>query len=144
MNYPVHILLVEDNDGDAYLTMEAIKDGNLNVKQSRVKDGQEAIDFLQKTGSFSNSERPDLVLLDINLPKVDGLEVLSFIKNSDDFRLIPVVMLTTSSAESDIYKSYSGHANCYIVKPININKFMEVVKLVEDFWLNVVTLHAKK
>lgn len=139
----INILLVEDNQGDVVLTMEALEEGRIHNVVTVVKDGQEAIDYLSKSGSFANSTLPDLVLLDINLPKVDGKEVLSFIKTDPKLKRIPVVMLTTSSSEKDVIESYESYANCYITKPVDVNKFFEVVKTIEDFWISIVKLPSR-
>lgn len=136
----VKLLLVEDNEGDIILTLEALKDGKLKNAVSVVRDGEEAIQFLNKKGEFEQAVRPDLILLDINLPKIDGLEVLTFIKTHPDLKTIPVVMLTTSSSHSDVYSAYAKYANCYITKPVDFSKFMEVVGSIEDFWVSIVQL----
>lgn len=133
----IKILLVEDNEGDIVLTLEALYDARIRNEVKVIKDGAETIDFLS---TAPVNELPDLVLLDINLPKVDGKEVLHYIKNNERLKRIPVVMLTTSSAESDITDSYNGHANCYITKPVDLNKFFDVVKMIEDFWITIVKL----
>jgi two-component system, chemotaxis family, response regulator Rcp1 len=139
----VHILLVEDSEGDIVLTLEAFKEAKIKNKVSVARDGEDALNLLQRTGKYSGAELPDLILLDINLPKIDGKEVLSRIKNHNDLRTIPVVMLTTSAAEKDIIFSYSNYASCYIIKPVSIDKFMEVVHSIEDFWLSIVTYPLK-
>ena len=140
---PIEILLVEDNIGDARLAQEALKDSKVLNSLNVVGDGVEAMAFLHKQGKHENSPRPDLVLLDLNLPKKDGREVLGEIKADEDLKRIPVVILTTSKAEEDIVKSYNLHANCYITKPIDLDQFMKVVKSIEDFWLTVVKLPPK-
>ena len=137
---PIEILLVEDNPGDARLAMEALKECKLRNRIHLVEDGEEAMDFLLRNGRFEDAPRPDLVLLDLNLPKHDGSEVLSDIKNNPDLKQIPVVILTVSKAEEDIVRSYSAHANCFITKPIDFDQFLEVIKAVEHFWLSVVQL----
>lgn len=146
MNKDVNILLVEDNEGDILLTLEALKEAQVHNIVSVVKDGQEALRYLQKEGPFRDVLTPDIVLLDINLPKVDGKEVLQTIKNSATLKTIPVVMLTTSDSETDIRDSYKCHANCYITKPVDFNKFIDVVHTIKDFWINIVklpkTMHA--
>ena len=134
------ILLVEDNPGDVRLTKEAFKEGRLDVEIYDVSDGIEALEFLEKQNSFSEAPRPDLILLDLNLPRKNGREVLSIIKNNKKLKQIPVVILTTSSAESDIIESYNSFANCYITKPINMDEFIEVAKEIERFWLTTVQL----
>ena len=137
---PIDILLVEDSQGDVRLIREALKEGKLLNNLFVAKNGVEAMDFLFKRGKFSDARRPDLVILDLNLPKKDGREVLEEIKTSPDFKRLPVVILTTSSAERDILGSYKMHANCYIVKPLDMYQFIEAVKSIEDFWLSVVHL----
>lgn len=137
---PVEILLVEDSPGDVRLTKEALKEGKVLNNLNVVGDGVEALAFLQKEGPYTNMTRPDLILLDLNLPKKDGREVLEAIKNDPDLKRIPVVILTTSNAEKDVLKSYDLHANCYVTKPVDFEQFITVVKSVEDFWLTVVKL----
>jgi len=139
----VEILLVEDNPGDIRLTQEALKEGNIPNNLHTVMDGAEAIKFLFREGSYADSKRPDLILLDLNLPKKDGREVLGKIKADDDLKKIPVVVLTTSNAESDILKAYDLHANCYITKPVDFNRFIEVIKSIEQFWLTIVRLPSE-
>jgi len=136
----VHILLVEDNEGDIILTLEAFKSGKLHNTISVVRDGEEAIRFLKKEDRFSEVARPDIILLDINLPKLDGKETLHYIKNDEDLKSIPVVMLTTSSSEKDIQEAYKHHANCYITKPVDFTKFIQVVQFIENFWISIVKL----
>lgn len=136
----VDILLVEDNEGDARLALEAMRDSKIRNKMHHVSDGEEAMAFLRKEGKYSKVPRPDLILLDLNLPKKDGRQVLAEIKEDDGLKRIPVVILTVSSAEEDILKSYNLHANCFITKPIDLNQFMKVVRSVEDFWLTIVKL----
>ena len=138
--HPITILLVEDNPGDVRLTVEALKEGKVRNDLHVASDGVEALDFLRNRGKFAKSPRPDLVLLDLNLPKKDGREVLAEIKTDEDLKRIPVVILTTSSAELDILKSYNLHANCFITKPIDLDQFMKVVRSIEDFWLVIVKL----
>jgi len=137
---PAEMLLVEDNPGDARLAMEALKDAKVNNNLNWVKDGVEAMTFLRRQGKYTNAPRPDVILLDLNLPKKDGREVLADIKGDDDLRRIPVVILTVSSAEEDIIKTYNLHANCYIQKPLDLGQFIEVVKSIESFWLSIVKL----
>ena len=137
---PIHILLVEDNEGDIYLTLEAFKDGKFKNSISVVRDGAEALQYLLKEGKHQEAETPDLILLDINLPKMDGKEVLKVIKNHEALKSIPVIMLTTSSSETDIMDSYNGHANCYVVKPVKLETFLSVVRTIENFWISIVTL----
>ena len=139
MGKPVEVLLVEDNPGDVRLTLEALKDGKVNKHLSVVEDGVEALAFLRREGKYADASRPDLILLDLNLPKKDGREVLAEIKTDEDLKRIPVVVLTTSKAEEDILKTYNLHANCYITKPVDFDQFV-VVRLVEDFWFTIVKL----
>jgi CheY-like chemotaxis protein len=140
MTRPIEILLIEDNPGDIRLTVEALKEGKVTNNLSVTRDGEEALDCLYQRGKFSHCVRPDLILLDLNLPKKDGREVLQSIKSDNDLKKIPVVVLTTSKAEEDILKSYEHHANCYITKPIDIDEFLKVIRLTEDFWLTIVQL----
>ncbi len=137
---PIDILLVEDSEGDARLIREALKEGKLHNTLYVAKDGVEAMDFLLKKGTFMNAVKPDLILLDLNLPKMDGREVLAEIKGDDVLKRIPVVILTTSSSETDIIKTYNLHANCYIVKPLDLDQFIRVVRSIESFWLTIVKL----
>jgi len=137
---PIEILLVEDNPGDVRLTMEALKEGKVVNNLQTVGDGEEALSYLRRQGPYTQTTRPDLILLDLNLPKKSGREVLAEIKEDPDLKRIPVVILTVSEAEQDIIKSYNLHANCYITKPVNLEQFIEVVKSIEDFWLTVVML----
>ncbi len=140
MGKPVEVLLVEDNPGDVRLTLEALKDGKVNNHLSVVEDGVEALAFLRREGKYADASRPDLILLDLNLPKKDGREVLAEIKADEDLKRIPVVVLTTSKAEEDILKTYNLHANCYITKPVDFDQFVIVVRLIEDFWFTIVKL----
>lgn len=140
---PVEILLVEDNPGDADLAREALENSKVSNTLSVVGDGEEAMAFLRQTGKYASAQRPDLILLDLNLPKKDGREVLAEIKADGDLRRIPVVILTTSKEEIDILKSYNLHANCYITKPIDLHQFLRVVEAIEDFWLTIVSLPPK-
>jgi CheY-like chemotaxis protein len=133
-------LLVEDNPGDVRLTREALKEGKILNDLSVVGDGVEALAFLRREGRYAEAERPDLILLDLNLPKKDGREVLEEIKSDGDLKKIPVVVLTTSAAERDILNAYDLHANCYITKPVDLGQFIKVVQLIEDFWLMIVKL----
>ncbi len=137
---PVEILLVEDNPGDARLTKEALKDGKVYNRLTVVPDGVEALAYLRREGQYAGAAQPDLILLDLNLPRKDGREVLAEIKADDRLKRIPVVILTSSSAEQDVLKSYGLHANCYVTKPVDLDQFMAAVKAIEDFWLTVVTL----
>ncbi len=136
----VEILLIEDNPGDARLTQEALKDGKVRNNLHIVYDGAEATDFLFKRDQYKNAPRPDLIILDLNLPKKNGQEVLAEIKADENLKSIPVIILTISKAEMDIVKAYNLHANCFLVKPIDLNQFFEVVKSIEDFWLTLVKL----
>ena len=144
MNKGVKILLVEDNEGDIVLTLEALKEAKINNVIQVVKDGEEALQYLRKQERFSNMETPDLILLDINLPKLNGKEVLAEIKKDEDLMIIPVVILTTSDSEKDILESYQYHANCYITKPVDFQKLMDVVHKIKDFWFSIVQLPNKK
>ena len=137
---PVKILLVEDNPGDVLLTEEALREGKVHNDLYVAEDGMEAIAFLRREGKYADMPRPDVVLLDLNLPKMDGREVLAAIKADPNLKRIPVVILTTSSADEDILKSYDLHANCYITKPVDLEQFIAVVKSVEDFWFTIVKL----
>lgn len=136
----VHILLIEDNPGDVRLTLEALRDGKISNQVSVTRDGEEAIDFLRRRGDHSGAERPDLVLLDLNLPRKDGREVLEEVKTDPELHRIPVIVLTTSSADRDILLSYDLHANCYIKKPIEYDEFMNAVRGLENFWTKIVRL----
>ena len=140
---PIEILMVEDNPGDIRLTVEALKEGKVRNHLYTVGDGEEALTFLRRQGRYAQAARPDLILLDLNLPKKTGQEVLAEIKDDPDLRRIPVVILTVSEAEADILKTYNLHANCYITKPVDLDRFIEVVKSIEDFWLTVVMLPPK-
>ncbi|MBD3369919.1 response regulator [Candidatus Fermentibacteria bacterium] len=137
---PIDILLVEDNAADARLAKEALKDSKIRNELYHVEDGESAIDFLYRKGEHEKAPRPDLILLDLNLPRKDGREVLAEIKGDEDLRRIPVVILTISKDEADVLKTYDLHANCYITKPINLDRFLEVIKSIEDFWLSIVKL----
>ncbi len=137
---PVDILLVEDNPGDVRLTEEALKEGKVLNKLHIARDGVEAMAFLRRQDKYADAVRPDLILLDLNLPKKDGREVLAEIKTDEGLKRIPVVILTTSGAEEDIIKTYDYHANCYITKPIDLDQLINVVKSIEDFWLSLVKL----
>ena len=137
---PVRILLVEDNPGDVRLTREALKEGKIINELAVVSDGVEAMDYLRRRGKFADASRPDLILLDLNLPRKNGREVLAEIKSDQSMRRIPVVILTVSRAEEDILKSYDLHANCYISKPIDFDQFMKVVRTIENFWFGIVLL----
>lgn len=137
---PIVILLVEDNDGDARLAIEAMRDSKFHNTLHHVWDGEEAMAFMRREGKFADAPRPDLVLLDLNLPRKDGREVLAEIKSDDSLKRIPVVILTVSSAEEDIFKTYNLHANCFITKPLDFHQFVKVVKSIENFWMSIVKL----
>jgi two-component system, chemotaxis family, response regulator Rcp1 len=139
----VDILVVEDNPGDARLIKEVLNDNKIYSTLFIVNDGVEAMNFLRKEGKYKNVPIPDLVILDLNLPKKDGREVLSEIKADDELKHIPIVIMTISQAEEDILKTYNLHANCYITKPIDLNQFVKVVKSIEDFWFSIVKLPPK-
>jgi chemotaxis family two-component system response regulator Rcp1 len=136
----IEILLVEDNPGDVRLTREALKEGKVLNNLSIARDGVEALAFLRQEGEYAQSPRPDIILLDLNLPRMDGRELLEIIKNEPHFKRIPVVILTTSKSEEDIIRTYDLHANCYITKPVGLEQFIDVVKSVEDFWFTIVKL----
>jgi chemotaxis family two-component system response regulator Rcp1 len=137
---PVEVLLVEDNPGDVRLTQEALKDGRVLVHLTVAADGVEAMEILKRRGNNGTRERPDLILLDLNLPKKNGREVLEEIKADDELRRIPVIVMTTSKAEQDVYRAYNLNANCYVTKPVDLDEFLNVVRSIEDFWLTIVTL----
>jgi two-component system, chemotaxis family, response regulator Rcp1 len=137
---PIDILLVEDNPGDIRLTLEAFKEGKCTNHIHVVKDGEEAMQFLRKQDRHADSPRPDLILLDLNLPKRDGRSILQEIKTDPDLKRIPVVILTTSKAEEDILRTYNLHANCYITKPVDIEEFITITRSIENFWLSIVKL----
>ena len=137
---PIDILLVEDNPGDERLTREALKEGKVYSNLHWVKDGVEALEFLRKKGKYASTPRPDIILLDLNLPKKDGREVLEEIKRDEALKRIPVVVLTTSKAEEDVLRTYNLHANCYVTKPVDLEKFIVVVRSIDIFWLTIVTL----
>lgn len=139
----IEILLVEDNPGDVRLTMEALKDCKMRNTLYVVEDGEEAMSFLYKKGKYADAPHPDLILLDLNLPKKNGKEVLFEIKENPKLKRIPVVILTTSKAEEDILKTYDLHANCYITKPVDFDQFISVVRKIEDFWFTIVKLPPK-
>lgn len=139
----VEILLIEDNVGDARLAKEALQDAKVRNNLNWVSDGVEAMAFLRREGSYVGAPRPDLILLDLNLPRKDGREVLSEIKSDETLKRIPVVILTTSQAEEDILRAYHLNANCYISKPVDLDQFLKVVKTIEDFWLTIVKLPSE-
>ena len=136
----ITILLIEDNPGDVRLTQEAFKEGKKNVNLDVVMDGVEAINYLYKKDQYSDKESPDLILLDLNLPKMDGREVLERVKSDDTLRMIPIIVLTTSDADQDILKSYNLHVNCYLNKPVDFDKFFDIIQKIEDFWLTTAIL----
>ncbi len=140
---PIDILLVEDNPGDVRLTMEALKEAKIENRLFVVEDGVDAMKFLHKEGEYNTNSRPDLILLDLNLPKKDGREVLKEIKEDPKLRITPVVVLTTSSAEEDIINAYNHHANCYITKPLSSERFFNVLNSIESFWAGIATLPPK-
>jgi chemotaxis family two-component system response regulator Rcp1 len=140
---PIEILLVEDSPSDAALTIEALKQGRIANRLSHVDDGVEALDFLRQHNKYADAPRPDLIMLDLNLPRKDGREVLAEIKNDPDLKIIPTIVLTTSRSDKDILQSYQLNCNCYITKPVDFTHFIEVVKSIENFWLTVVTLPQK-
>ncbi|MDD5241083.1 MAG: response regulator [Sulfuricella sp.] len=138
--HAVDILLVEDNPGDVRLTREAMKEARIAINLNVANDGLEAMKMLRQEAPYDSLSLPDLILLDLNMPKMDGREVLRLIKSDDQLKHIPVVILTTSAAEADIAQAYGMHANCYITKPVELDEFMEIVKSIEGFWLTVVKL----
>jgi CheY-like chemotaxis protein len=137
---PAEVLLVEDSPGDVRLTREALKEGKVRNNLSVVSDGVEAMEFLRREGKYKDAPRPDIVLLDLNMPRKDGREVLAEMKSDEQLKRIPVVVLTTSEAEQDILRTYDLHANCYLTKPVDLEQFISIVKSVEDFWLTIVQL----
>jgi two-component system, chemotaxis family, response regulator Rcp1 len=140
MSEPIEILLVEDNPGDVRLTIEALKEGRLANHLQVARDGEEAMDMLRQKGKYKEAIRPDIILLDLNLPKKDGREVLDEVKGDEILKSIPVVVLTMSKAEEDVMRTYQHHANCYITKPIDMNQFLDTMKQIEKFWLTIVKL----
>jgi two-component system, chemotaxis family, response regulator Rcp1 len=138
----IEILLVEDNEADAQRTTEALRDGKVRNRVVWVQDGEQALDLLHREGSFANSRRPDLILLDWYLPKINGWDVLAHIKEHPDLKRIPVVIMTTSDQERDVLKAYNLHANCFVNKPVDVREFIAVVRSIEDFWLTIVKLPA--
>lgn len=141
---PINILLVEDNPADIRLTKEVLKEGKIQNTLNVVMDGEDAILYLKKIGEFKSATAPDIILLDLNLPKKDGREVLTEIKTDPALMHIPVIILTTSAAEQDILSTYAHHANCYIMKPVDFNQFIQVVRSIENFWLTIVKLPGNK
>ena len=140
---PIEILLVEDSPSDAKLTVEALEAGKIANNLSRVVDGVEAMEYLKRTGKFAKAPKPDLIMLDLNLPRKDGRDVLRELKNDPSLKTIPVIVLTTSRSDKDVLQSYELNANCYITKPVDFEHFIEVVKTIEKFWLTIVTLPPK-
>jgi chemotaxis family two-component system response regulator Rcp1 len=136
----IDILLVEDNPGDVRLTQEALLEGKVKNRLHVANDGVEALEYLRCQGKYKDAQKPDLILLDLNLPRKDGRQVLEEIKADLELRVIPVVVLTTSAAEEDVLRTYNLHANCYITKPVDLDQFLRIVKTIEDFWLSVVKL----
>ena len=141
--HSIEILLVEDNPGDARLTIEAMREAKVRNRMHVVEDGVEAMEFLRRQGRFGDAPRPDLILLDLNLPRKDGREVLAEVKADSDLKRIPVVVLTTSRAEEDVLRAYDLHANCYVTKPVDLAQFMKIVSQIDEFWVKVVTLPRK-
>ena len=141
--HSIEILLVEDNPGDARLTIEAMREAKVRNRMHVVEDGVEAMEFLRRQGRFGDAPRPDLILLDLNLPKKDGREVLAEVKSDPDLKRIPIVVLTTSRAEEDVLRAYNLHANCYVTKPVDLAQFMKIVAQIDEFWVKVVTLPRK-
>jgi chemotaxis family two-component system response regulator Rcp1 len=139
----IEILLIEDNPGDVRLTREALRDAKVVNDLTVVSDGAEAIDFLRRKGRYAAANRPDLILLDLNLPRKDGREVLEEIKQDPELKRIPVVIITSSKAEEDVLRSYNLHANCYVIKPVDFEQFVAVVKSIENFWMGIVKLPPK-
>ena len=144
MNGSIDILLVEDNEGDAHLTREALKRAKVRNRVHTTSDGVEAMQFLRREGPYADAPRPDLVLLDLNLPNMDGREVLEAIKADPALRFIPIVVVTSSAAEQDIIKSYDLNANCYVTKPVDLQQFLHVIGSVGDFWLDIVKLPSRE
>lgn len=140
----MQILLVEDNPGDIRLTQEALKESTNANELYVVKDGVEAIEFLKRKGKYAQQPTPDIILLDLNLPRKDGREVLAEIKSDENLKMIPIIILTTSDAESDIQKSYKLHANCFITKPVDLDQFIYIIRQIETYWFSVVKLPGKK
>lgn len=136
----IHILLVEDNEGDILLTTEALNESKIANTVSVVRDGWEAVQFLEKNGKYIHASTPNLILLDINLPKMNGHEVVKYIKSNELIRHIPVIMLTTSSSNHDLLKSYQNLANCFITKPVDVSDFLKVITTIENFWISIVQL----
>lgn len=140
----IHLLLVEDNEGDILLTTEAFEEAKIHIELSIVRDGQEAIDFVSKQGKYSDAALPDIILLDINLPKKNGHEVLEYIKGNENLKHIPIIMLTTSSSQKEINASYNKFVNCFITKPVDASEFLTVISAIENFWISIVKLPSNK
>ena len=140
----IRILMVEDNEGDVILAKEALKEAKIMNSVDVASDGEAALDFLFRRGAFANAQTPDLIFLDINIPKINGLEVLKIIKADEKLRIIPVVMLTSSNADGDVLEAYSSYVNCYVTKPVDLKTFMEVISEIENFWLTIVRLPDKE
>jgi CheY-like chemotaxis protein len=140
---PIEILLIEDSPSDTELTVEALKEAKVRNSLSVVEDGVQAVEFLRRQGDYADAPRPDLILLDLNLPRKDGREVLAEIKSDPDLKMIPVIVLTTSRADQDILRAYELNANCYITKPVDFDKFLKVIHSIEAYWLLIVTLPPK-
>lgn len=136
----IEILLVEDNMGDVVLTKEALKEGKIHNNLSVARDGVDALAFLRREGEYANAPRPDIILLDLNMPRMNGAEVLAEVKADSDLKTIPVVILTTSAADQDVIKAYQLNANCYVTKPVDFDQFMKVVHTIDEFWLSIVRL----
>lgn len=143
MGRPIEILLVEDSPSDADLTKEALREGRVINNLRVVSDGEQALAYLRRQPPFSTAPRPDLILLDLNLPKRDGREVLEGIKSDNELKCIPVVVLTTSREESDVMAAYGRNANCYVTKPVDLDQFIDAIRSIDHFWLNIVTLPSK-
>lgn len=143
-NHEVQVLMVEDDAGDALITQEALADAKVRNRVHLVPDGVEAMAFLRRQGPYGDAPRPDVILLDLNMPRMNGLEVLRALHDDANLRLIPVVVLTTSAAEEDIVRSYELNANCYVTKPVDLDQFLRVVTAIEDFWLTVVKLPTRE
>jgi two-component system, chemotaxis family, response regulator Rcp1 len=139
---PIEILLVEDNVEEAELTMHSLRDSRIRNRIHWVQDGEEAMEFLNRQGQYASAPRPDLILLDLNMPRKNGLEVLAEVKQSPELKRIPVVMMTESRNEGDIFRAYDRHVNCYVTKPLDVDKFIEAVRSIEEFWLTVAHLPA--
>jgi CheY-like chemotaxis protein len=137
---PIEVLLVEDDEGDVLMTREALAEGKVLNRLNVVNDGVEAVDYLRRAGEYDDASRPDLILLDLNLPKKDGRQVLEEVKSDEDLRRIPVIVLTTSAADEDILRSYNLHANAYVTKPVDFDRFVDVIRQIDDFFISVVRL----